>query len=196
MKPRLALFASGGGRSLENLCERIDAGTLDAELALVVVDKPQAGAKARAERWGIPVAVIAKQPDEDTAAYSARLFAAVASQAEPIDLVVLAGFLKLLRIPAEWTGRVINIHPSLLPAFGGKGYYGHHVHQAVLASGVEVTGCTVHYVDDQYDNGHVLLQRWIPVPTDIDADALAALVFQEEQEALPAAIARHFQRLR
>lgn len=193
MPPRLALFASGGGRSLENLCERIKAGRLDAELALVVVDKASAGAVARAERFGVPVAVVAKHKDEDVLAYSKRLFAAVEGAGD-VELVVLAGFLKLLRIPHSWAGRVINIHPSLLPAFGGKGYYGHHVHQAVLDRGVEVTGCTVHYVDDEYDHGAVLLQRWIAVPKGVDVDGLAALVFEEEKAALPAAIERHFAR--
>ena len=193
MKPRLCVMASGGGRSLENLCEAIQAESLHAEVALVVIDKESAGAKARAERWSIPVALVAKTKGEDAAAYSKRLFAAVDGHGV-IDLVVLAGFLKLIKIPPAWQGRVINIHPSLLPAFGGQGYYGHHVHAAVLAHGVEVTGCTVHYVDDEYDHGRVLLQRWIAVPPNVDADQLAELVFEEEKLALPAAIARHFER--
>lgn len=195
MKPRLCVMASGGGRSLENLCEEIQSGQLDAQVALVVIDKESAGAKARAERWSIPVELVQKSKGEDAAAYSMRLFAAVDAHGA-IDLVVLAGFLKLIKIPPAWQGRVINIHPSLLPAFGGQGYYGHHVHQAVLEHGVEVTGCTVHYVDDEYDHGRVLLQRWIPVPPSVDADHLADLVFEEEKRALPAAITRHFERLK
>ena len=191
---RLAVLASGGGRSLENLCERIDAGDLDAVVELLIVDKESAGAKQRAERRGIPVVVVPKAADESPAVHSARIFEELdCTPGGPPDLVVLAGFLKLLQLPAEWIGRVLNIHPSLLPAFGGRGYYGLHVHRAVLERGVQVTGCTVHYVDDQYDHGRILLQRWIPVPGGIDAEALAALVFEEEKLALPAAIDKHFE---
>jgi phosphoribosylglycinamide formyltransferase-1 len=192
-RPRFAVFASGGGRSLENLCEEVEAGHLAAEIGLVVVDKPSAGALERAARWNLSTATLPKEPGESVADYSERLFTAVEA-AGGIELVVLAGFLKLLEIPAAWHGRVINIHPSLLPAFGGKGYFGDHVHRAVLERGVEVTGCTVHYVDDEYDHGRVLLQRWIPVPAGIDAHGLAAVVFEEEKRALPAAITRHFSR--
>ena len=194
-RPRLAILASGGGRSLENLAERIAAAELEAEIALVLVDKPGAGALARAERWLLPHAVVEKDSAESPEAYSARVFAAIEAVEPKIDLVVLAGFLKLLRIPPAWSGRVLNIHPSLLPAFGGKGYFGEHVHRAVLERGVEVTGCTVHYVDDEYDHGKVLLQRWIPVPAGVTPAELAALVFEQEKEALPAAIRRHFDRL-
>lgn len=191
--PRLCVLASGGGRSLENLAATIAAGSLAAELGLVLVDKPSAGALARAERLGLATCIVAKQPGETVGDYSARVFAAIAA-AGGIELVVLAGFLKLLEIPPAWRGRVINIHPSLLPAFGGKGYFGEHVHRAVLERGVEVTGCTVHYVDNEYDNGRVLLQRWIPVPPGVDVPGLAAAVFEEEKRALPAAIKRHFDR--
>ena len=191
--PRFAVFASGGGRSLENLCEKIKARELTAEIGLVVVDKPSAGALERAARWQLATATLVKGASESVADYSARLFDAVEAAGD-IELVVLAGFLKLLEIPLAWRGRVINIHPSLLPAFGGKGYYGDRVHQAVLERGVEVTGCTVHYVDDEYDHGRVLLQRWIPVPAGVDAHGLAQAVFEEEKRALPAAIERHFSR--
>lgn len=192
--PRIAVLASGGGRSLENLCEEIQAGKLEVAIGLVIVDKPGAGALARAERWGLPTATLPKAKGETVGDFSARVFAAIEAAGE-IQLVVLAGFLKLLQIPPAWRGRVINIHPSLLPAFGGKGYFGDHVHAAVLERGVEVTGCTVHYVDDEYDHGRVLLQRWIPVPEDADVEGLAAAVFEEEKRALPAAITRHFTRL-
>ena len=191
---RLAVLASGGGRSLENLCERIESGSLDALVELLIVDKESAGAKQRAERRGIPVVIVPKAAGESPTEHSARVFEEIdCTPGGPPDLVVLAGFLKLLQLPPEWSGRVLNIHPSLLPAFGGRGYYGLHVHRAVLDRGVQITGCTVHYVDDQYDHGKILLQRWIPVPEGIDAEALAALVFEEEKLALPAAIEMHFQ---
>ena len=105
------------------------------------------------------------------------------------DLVILGGFLSLLQIPADYRGRVINIHPSLIPAFCGKGFYGSKVHEAVLESGVKVSGCTVHFVDNDYDNGPIILQRAVPVHESDTADTLAARVFKEECKALPDAIA-------
>ena len=108
-----------------------------------------------------------------------------------VDLVVMAGFLKHVLIPPDFEDRVINIHPSLLPSFGGPGMYGHHVHQAVIDRGVKISGCTVHYVDNHYDNGPIILQRSCEVKDDDTADSLAARVFQEECEALPAAIRVH-----
>jgi len=188
---RIAVLASGGGRSLENLCEEIQAGRLDVEIGLVLVDKESAGAVTRAKKWNLATACVPKSKGESPTDYSARVFAAIEATGS-IDLVVLAGFLKLLLIPATWSGRVINIHPALLPAFGGKGYFGDHVHRAVLERGVEVTGCTVHYVDDEYDHGRVLLQRWIAVPEGANVELLASAVFEEEKRALPAAITRHF----
>lgn len=195
-KPRICVLASGGGRSFENLAKLVNAGELDVQIGLVISDKPRAQVLQRAERFGVTTQVIPKPKALTPADHSTQIFAAIeASDADAdgkTDLIVLAGYLKLLLIPDHWAGRVINIHPALLPAFGGKGYFGHHVHQAVLDRGVEVTGCTVHYVDNEYDNGKVLLQRWIPVPPGIDVDALAAAVFAEERQALPDAIRRHF----
>ena len=104
--------------------------------------------------------------------------------------MVLAGFLKHLWIPQDYRGHVLNIHPSLLPAFGGKGYYGARVHRAVLERGCQVTGCTVHLVDEIYDNGPILLQRWCRVESDDTPTTLAARVFEEELLALPAGIER------
>src|SRR4029453_6931345 len=103
-------------------------------------------------------------------------------------LVCMAGFLQLLPIPDDYYHRVLNIHPALLPAFGGKGMYGRRVHEAVLAAGVKVTGCTVHFADDSYDTGPILVQRCVPVKEGDDADALAARVFEAECEAYPEAI--------
>src|SRR5262249_30692129 len=104
------------------------------------------------------------------------------------DLVTLAGFLKLLKIPADFAGRVMNIHPALLPAFCGQGMYGHRVHEAVLESGARASGCTVHFVDDQYDHGPVILQRVVPVLDDDTPETLAGRVFEQECEAYPEAI--------
>ena len=129
------------------------------------------------------------ETDED---YGRRVFGVI-RQAEA-DTVVLAGFLKKLWIPEDFAGRVINIHPSLLPAFGGKGCYGMRVHRAVLERGCQVSGCTVHLVDEVYDNGPILLQRWCPVEPSDTASDLAARVFAEELIALPEALRRFWNR--
>jgi formyltetrahydrofolate-dependent phosphoribosylglycinamide formyltransferase len=185
-RARLAVFASGGGRSLENLAELGARGALAAELVLLVADRPAIGALERAARLGIEAIVLPYADLGGPAGFSARAFAEL--EARRVDLAVLAGFLRLLRVPPGWTGRVINIHPALLPAFGGKGYYGDRVHAAVLAAGERESGCTVHFVDDQYDHGQPILQRRVPVLPGDDVHALAARVFAEETRALPEAI--------
>jgi formyltetrahydrofolate-dependent phosphoribosylglycinamide formyltransferase len=195
--PRIAVLVSGGGRSLENLSELIQAGQLNVEIGLVISDRNGAKALERATRLGIDSVVIARCDYDSHRDYSSAVFGAIEASAidagkDPISLVVLAGFLRLLLLAPDWAGKVINIHPALLPAFGGKGYYGDRVHAAVLKRGVQVSGCTVHYVDDEYDNGKVLLQRWIAVPANADVDTLAALVFNEEKIALPESIRLHY----
>lgn len=182
---RMAVLLSGSGRSLENLLDRIAAGTLPARVALVVSNKPDVRGVALARRAGIPVGVMPRD-GRPLEAWSESIFAACRDAG--VDLVVMAGFLALVRIPADFSGRVINIHPSLLPAFGGKGYHGDHVHRAVLGRGCTVSGCTVHLVDDEYDHGRILLQRTVPVLPDDTPESLAARVFATECEALPEAI--------
>jgi phosphoribosylglycinamide formyltransferase-1 len=188
-RARIAVFVSGGGRSLENLVEAARRGDFDAEIALVVANKPGIGALERAERLALPSVVL--DPERKLAApeFSGDAFLAVESFR--CDLAVLAGFLRLLVIPDAWLGRVLNIHPSLLPAFGGKGFYGHKVHEAVLAQGCTVAGCTVHYVTNEYDVGPILLQRACAVADDDTPDSLAARVFTEEALALPEAVRMH-----
>jgi phosphoribosylglycinamide formyltransferase-1 len=174
---RLAVLVSGGGRSLENLIERSKAGRLPAEVVRVIASRHGIGALERATRHGVPAAVCG--PEEVTAALDAL----------GPDLVVMAGYLKRWPIPDRWVGRAVNIHPALLPRFGGKGLYGERVHAAVLAAGEKTSGCTVHWVTREYDAGPVILQRTCPVlPGDTPHD-LAARVFEEELEALPEAIA-------
>ncbi len=186
---RLAVLVSGGGRSLENLAEVIARGELDATVELVIANKAGIGALERCERLGIASEVIDAERALAPTDFSAAVFERV--EAAGCDLVVLAGFLRFLPIPDAWIGRVINIHPSLLPAFGGKGFYGDRVHAAVLERGVQFTGCTVHYVDNEYDHGPILLQRCVAVEPGDDVHALAARVFEEEKVALPEAIRRH-----
>jgi len=184
---RLAVLLSGSGRTLENLLDRIAAGRLAATVAIVVASRPEVRGVDIARRAGLPVEVLPRE-DRSTAAWSAAIFAACRSASA--ELVVMAGFLHLLEIPADFAGRVINIHPSLLPAFGGKGFHGEHVHRAVLERGCTVSGCTVHLVDDQYDHGRILLQATVPVLPDDTVSSLAARVFAAECDALPDAISR------
>jgi len=191
---RLAVLVSGTGRHLENLAElsRDPAADLDAEIGVVISNRPGVGALDRAARFELRAEVLEGAEAESDETYGKRVFEVI-RDAEA-DTVVLAGFLKKLWIPEDFTGRVINIHPSLLPAFGGKGYYGMRVHRAVLERGCQVTGCTVHLVDDVYDNGPILHQRWCEVHPGDSAEALAARVFEEELLALPEALRRFWRR--
>jgi len=186
---RLAVLASGGGRSLENLAEVIARGELDATIELVLSNRADAGVLARSERLGLPTRVLPHGDFEDLRDFSDAVFAAV--EASGARLVVLAGFLRLLHLPDAWLGRVVNIHPSLLPDFGGKGFYGDRVHRAVLEAGVRETGCTVHYVTNEYDAGPPILQRRVAVRDDDTVESLAARVFEAEKLALPEALRRH-----
>jgi phosphoribosylglycinamide formyltransferase 1 len=182
---RLAVLLSGSGRTLDNLLDEIAAGRLTARIEVVVSNKPGVRGLAIAEWAGVPTHVVPRG-DLSLADWSGQLFDICRrSQA---DLVVMAGFLQLVEIPADFTGRVINIHPALLPAFGGQGFHGMHVHRAVLAHGCTVSGCTVHLVDNEYDHGHILLHKTVPVLADDTADSLAARVFAAECVALPEAI--------
>jgi len=184
---RLAVLLSGSGRTLENLLEQIDARRLPAEVAVVVSSRPGVRGVKIAERADVPVRVL-PPGGQGVEAWSDVIFAAC-RQARA-DLVVMAGFLHLVKIPPEFTGRVINIHPSLLPAFGGQGFHGINVHRAVLERGCTVSGCTVHLVDDEYDHGRVLLQEPVPVLADDSPESLAARVFAAECQTLPEAIRR------
>ncbi len=183
---RLAVLISGTGRTLKNLLELIAAGQLDARVVLVVASAAKAAGLRFGEEAGIPTAVVraGDYPDQD--AFSQAVFDRCRHAGA--DLVVLAGFLKRLSIPADFENRVTNIHPALIPAFCGQGYYGHLVHEAVLDYGVKLTGCTVHFCDNQYDHGPVILQKAVPVFDDDTPETLAARVFQAETEAYPEAL--------
>jgi phosphoribosylglycinamide formyltransferase-1 len=144
----------------------------------------------RAHRAGLPLTVVSsnggERSNKERLTYSDHVWAAVRTF-KP-DLVCFAGWLHLLAIPKDYHHKVLNIHPSLLPAFGGKGMYGHRVHEAVLATGVKVSGCTVHFADDTYDTGPIIVQKCIPVKEGDNPDTLTARVFQAECEAYPEAI--------
>ncbi len=180
---RLAICISGAGSTLGNLLDRIESGTLSPfEIVLVIADRPDIKGLAIAEAHGIPTLVVARKDLH----MSKIIFQAI--REAKVDLVVLGGFLSLLFVPDDYEARVINIHPSLIPAFCGRGYYGRAVHQAALETGVKVTGCTVHFADRSYDTGPIILQKVVPVLDDDTVDSLAARVFAAECEALPEAI--------
>jgi phosphoribosylglycinamide formyltransferase-1 len=180
---RLGVFLSGGGTTLQNLIDRIADGRLEAEIAVVLSNRADAYGLKRAEAANIPTLVI-----PPGASLERSVFAFSACKARGVDLVTFAGFLQMLPIPPDFEGRVMNIHPSLIPSFCGKGYYGHHVHEAALERGVKVSGCTVHFTDNIYDHGPIILQRTVPVLDDDTPDSLAARVFEAECEAYPEAI--------
>lgn len=183
---RLGVLLSGGGTTLQNLLDRIADGRLDAQVVQVVSNNPDAYGLERARRAGVPTAVIERRGCPSLEEFSRRIFDHFRSS--DVKLVCMAGFLQLIQIPDDFKWRVLNIHPALIPAFCGKGMYGHHVHEAVIAAGVKVSGCTVHFADNQYDHGPIVLQRPVPVLDDDTADALAARVFEEECETYPLAI--------
>jgi phosphoribosylglycinamide formyltransferase-1 len=183
---RCAVLLSGGGTTLQNLLDRIADGRLIAQIVLVVSSRADARGLERARRASIATLVVNRKEAGSLEAFSQRIFAACREAA--VDLVCLGGFLQLLQVPDDFAGRVMNIHPALIPAFSGKGYYGHFVHEAVLASGCKISGCTVHFVDNQYDHGPIILQRAVPVLDDDTPERLAVRVFAEECEAYPEAI--------
>lgn len=182
----IAVLVSGSGTTLQNLIDHISAGILPARVVQVVSSKPNVLGVERARKAGLPVELVERKAFPSLEAFSHQTFEL--SRQTGAELVVLGGYLQLLRIPDDYRGKVINIHPALLPAFGGKGMYGHHVHEAVLEYGAKVSGCTVHFVDDQYDHGPVIAQRAVEVKDDDTPDTLAARVFRAECELYPAVI--------
>ena len=185
-KIRLAALISGGGRTVLNINDEIRAGRLDAEIAVVIASRDCKGVE-RCRNAGMDVHIAAYKEMPNAQAYSDAITEKL--DAAGVDLVVMAGFLSLWPIPEKYDGKVMNIHPALLPRFGGKGMFGHHVHQAVVEHGCKISGCTVHFVNNKYDTGPIILQRCVPVYDSDSADDLAARVFAEECKALPDAIA-------
>lgn len=181
---RLGCLVSGGGRHVMNLQDRIERGEVPATIALVLATRPDAPAVERCRARGLPVVVVHPQPSDTV---DDRVDEAL--RAANVELVVLAGYLRLFRVRA-WIDRCINIHPALLPLHGGKGLFGRHVHEAVLAAGDRRSGCTVHWVDERYDHGEAILQRRCDVQAGDTPDTLADRVFAEELLALPEAIRR------
>lgn len=182
---RLGVLLSGGGRTLLNLLDEIRQGRLEAEVVVVIASRQCKGIE-RAQAAGLDVRLVAYRQMPDLDEYSTAL-ARILDEAR-VDLVCLAGFLSLWRLPERYLGRVMNIHPALLPSFGGKGMYGPRVHEAVLARGCKVSGCTVHFVTNEYDAGPIIVQRCVPVGEGDTPDDLADRVFEQECQAYPEAI--------
>jgi phosphoribosylglycinamide formyltransferase 1 len=182
---RLGVLISGGGTTLINFLEKIEAGQLAAEVAVVIASRDCAGI-AKAQAAGLRCELLSRRTFESTETFSDAVFSLL--REVHVDLVTFAGFLSLVDIPTDFEHRVMNVHPALLPSFGGKGMHGHHVHEAVLVRGCKVSGCTVHFADNEYDHGPIILQRCVPVLEDDTPDTLAARVFEAECEAYPEAI--------
>lgn len=188
MPPRLRIgvLLSGEGTTFEALCEAIDAGGVAADVVLVVASKAQAGGLARAARRGIPAVAIPRKAHPDVAEFNDAIHAEL--EKHGVDFVALLGFLSPFQLRGRYDGRAINTHPALIPAFCGKGFYGHRVHEAVIASGVKLSGPTIHFCDDHYDTGPIILQEAVPVLDDDTADTLAARVQAVERRLVPEAI--------
>jgi len=183
---QIAVLLSGNGTSLESLFERIDTGEIDAQVAVVIASREDAFGLERARRRGVPAIAVPRKAYSDTQAFNQALHAELAKH--PVQLVALLGFMCLFEMRPAYEGRTINVHPALIPAFCGKGYYGNRVHQAVLDKGVRLTGATVHFVDAQYDHGPIILQEALYVLEEDTVDTLATRVQALERELVARSI--------
>lgn len=177
----LVFFASGSGTNFQSVIDAIESGQIEAQIKGLVTNRSEAGAIKRAQKHGIPSYVI----DSNAPDFEQKLLDLL-SKLNP-DLIVLAGYLK--KIPTSiintYSGKIINIHPSLLPKYGGKGYYGMNVHRAVIENKEDVSGCTVHFVDEIYDNGQIIEQIEVPVSSADSPESLAEKILYREHELLP-----------
>ncbi len=185
-KLRTVVLLSGSGTTLQNLIDKMEAGDLPIEIALVISSRNDAYGLERARNHKIPARAISRKSFPSWEAFNQEL-AKTVDEIEP-DLIVLAGFMLLFRPDSKYYGRIMNVHPALIPSFCGKGLYGHHVHEAVIASGVKISGATVHFVDEQYDTGPIILQKAVDVLDDDTPDSLAERVQEAEREIYPQAI--------
>ena len=183
---RIAVLISGGGTTLRNLIQTIESGDLNARIGLVLSSRATAGGLRFARRASLELRVVDPAQFDSTENFSNEIFDAC-RQAN-VQLVAMGGFLKHVLVPPDFTNRVMNIHPALIPAFCGKGYYGVRVHRAVLEYGAKLTGCTVHFVDNEYDHGPIILQQTVPVLPEDTLNSLAARVFETECRIYPEAV--------
>lgn len=185
-KLRLAIMLSGGGTTMLNIQKEIDAGNLDAQIVTVISSRSDVKGVQRARDIGIEPVIIRKRDFSDIDSFSEAIASVL--RENNIELAVQAGWLCLWKIPEDFTNRVMNIHPSLLPSFGGKGMWGHHVHEAVLKAGCKVSGCTVHFCTNEYDKGPIIVQKGCKAKASDSVDELAKRVFKQECLAYPEAI--------
>jgi len=183
---RLGILLSGGGTTMVNIQKEIDAGNLNAEIVVVISSLSTVRGVDLAKSMGLDLKIVRKKDFADIESFSSKI-EEIIKQAN-VDLVVQAGWLCLWHIPDGFENRVMNIHPALLPAFGGQGMWGHHVHEAVIKNGCKISGCTVHFCTNEYDKGAIIVQRCCDVMDDDDASSLAARVFEQECIAYPEAI--------
>jgi phosphoribosylglycinamide formyltransferase-1 len=183
---RIAVLLSGSGTSLENLLEHIDSGAVPGRVEVVIASKKKAFGLERARRRGIPAFAVERKQYPDVGDFNDALHAVL--DGYELDLVLLLGFLSPFEMRGKFEGRTMNVHPALIPAFSGKGFYGHRVHEAVLETGVKVTGATVHFVDAEYDHGPIILQEPVLVEDDDTPDTLAARVQATERRLVPEAV--------
>ena len=181
----IAVLISGGGTTLQKFIDLRDSGELHVDIKLVISSQPSAKGVQRAAEAGIRTLVIERSANPD-GLFSKQITDAL-RQAD-VDLVCMGGFLSMWIIPPDFEGRVMNIHPALLPGFGGKGFYGRRVHEAVLEAGCKVTGCTVHFVDNVYDNGPIIIQKAVTVHEDDTPETLAKRIRKYEKVIYPEAI--------
>jgi phosphoribosylglycinamide formyltransferase-1 len=186
MTVRLAVLLSGGGRTLQHFLNLIKAGKLDARIEVVVSSNSNAYGLERAREAGIDAHVVRRRDFETVEAYGEAITSVLVDY--ELDLVLGAGFLQRYIFPPKYEGRVLQIHPGLLPKYGGHGMYGHHVHEAVIAAGDDESGCTVFVADHEYDKGPILVQKRVPVLPEDTPETLAERVFEAEREAYPEAV--------
>lgn len=188
MKLRIGVLVSGSGTNLQAIIDACQSGYLPAKVVVVISNRKDAYALERAKMHNIEALFVDRKLFPDDTSYSAKL--AEEFEVRQVDLVCLAGFLLKLapNFIQQFKNRILNIHPALLPKFGGEGMYGHNVHEAVLKSGEKVSGCTVHFVDEEYDHGEILLQRTVPVLKDDTPETLAKRILEQEHKLYPDAI--------
>lgn len=187
-KVNIAVLVSGGGTNLQAIIDHIEKGNIDGRIELVISSKENAYALERAQKCKVEGIYIGKKNYPDLKTRSKKIIEIL--NEKKIDLIVLAGFMSILdkEIVHMYKNRIINVHPSLIPSFCGKGYYGEKVHEAVLNYGVKVTGATVHFVDEGTDTGPVILQKTVQVKDDDTVDSLSKRVLTVEHEILPLAV--------
>lgn len=180
---KIAIMLSGSGTTYAALANAEKQGLLNGKIVRVVASKPTAGGIARAEGFGHPVTIVNPR-DENHHLEIAEIF-----RADGVQLVVMAGWMHLWKLPDDFQGKTVNTHPALIPAFCGKGMYGEKVHKAVIEFGARVTGCTVHLVDGEYDHGRILEQRAVPVELTDTPESVAAKVQSIEKALLVSVVA-------